>query len=159
MKLNLGCGPHKIEGFQNWDLEHGQDLRKPFPIPSQSVEFIVTEHFVEHLTKSEAIAFFRECYRVMDRSAIMLISMPDLAFLCRMHTENKIPYDGVWKPENTCDMVNEGMREWGHQYLWDEPELFKTLRNIGFREMKRLEEKPSVLVRPFCGDLIVSVSK
>jgi len=71
LKLDLGCGPNKREGFQGVDqtaflgVDHVLDLRKPWPWGDASVGEAHSSHFVEHLTALERVHFCNELYRVL----------------------------------------------------------------------------------------------
>lgn len=72
LRLDLGCGPNKKEGFVGVDIEpfagvdEIHDLRKtPWPWGKDSVDEVNCSHFLEHLTGPERVAFFNELYRVM----------------------------------------------------------------------------------------------
>lgn len=41
-----------------------------------------------------------------------------------------------WKPATSCQMVNEGMRLWGHEYIYDASELERLLRESGFNRIR-----------------------
>lgn len=159
MRINLGCGPHQLLGFLNLDLQLGHDLRKGLPVPPGSAEFIWSEHFLEHLTKAEAEKLLRECFQAMRKGGEIIVSTPDLRYLAEAYLQkNQSAYSalGSWSPRTPCDMLNEGMRLWEHQYLWDAPELFAALGRAGFVKMNRLSVAPAFAVRPPCGDLVVS---
>lgn len=174
MKLNLGCGPHAIDGWRNYDIDarhyvikHDLSRGLPNDIQPNSVDFIYTEHFIEHIEKHEALKLFKDCHRVMKDTAVMRISTPDLYNLAMNYINDdmsQIP--SIWKPENPCDMMNEGMRLWGHKYLWDFGELSRLLMRAGFKSVRSATWKDSnyaalcnLEVRPFCNDLIVEVTK
>lgn len=72
LKLNLGCGNSKMEGFTGIDISDkvGADIvhnltQYPWPIEDNSVEEIHCSHFFEHLDGIERMAFMNECYRIM----------------------------------------------------------------------------------------------
>lgn len=83
MKLNLGCGFHKLDGFINvdiygepdqvWDLE-----QTPWPWESDSVDEVVLRHVLEHLGKSsnEFLSIIKELYRVCRHGAVIHIEVP-----------------------------------------------------------------------------------
>ena len=84
MKLDLGCGPKKKDGFIGVDclpmagVDTLFDLRTtPWPWADGSVEQVHCAHFVEHLTGVERIAFFNELWRVMKPAATAEIITPD----------------------------------------------------------------------------------
>lgn len=71
LKLDLGCGKSKREGFIGVDchkfdgVDQVVDLRKPWPWADGSVTEVHCSHFVEHLTAPERIHFVNELYRVL----------------------------------------------------------------------------------------------
>ena len=82
MKLNIGCGKSVLDGFDGVDsIDNGQrfvcDVRNGLPFADNSIEGVVSSHFVEHLTGLERISFFNELYRVMKVGAPALIITPD----------------------------------------------------------------------------------
>lgn len=83
LKLDLGCGPNKREGF------HGVDAREfkgvdtvlnlgaaPWPWEDNSVGEVHCSHFLEHLSADERIVFFNELWRVMAKDAKAMIITP-----------------------------------------------------------------------------------
>lgn len=86
IRLDLGCGKAKKEGF------HGVDCRDfpgvdtvmnigfdTWPWPDDSVEEVHCSHFVEHLTALERIHFVNELWRVMKPGAKALVITPHWA--------------------------------------------------------------------------------
>jgi SAM-dependent methyltransferase len=85
MKLNLGCGQNKKEGYVNvdkydsfapdvvWDLEIF-----PWPFESNSVDEIVLYHVLEHLgaTVDTFLGIMKELYRVCKPDAQIFITVP-----------------------------------------------------------------------------------
>lgn len=71
LKLDLGCGTYKRDGFVGVDcrkfdgVDQVVDLRKPWPWADGSVTEAHCSHFIEHLTASERVHFVNELYRVM----------------------------------------------------------------------------------------------
>lgn len=172
-KLNLGCGSVIRPGWHNLDLQPARggivcDLTKRLPYADGSVDLIHTEHFIEHLTWMQASNLLNECYRVLKPGGLLRISTPDLRVLAMNYLNSNISaYELTgWKPMSPCDMMNEGMREWGHLYLWDYPEMHETLSCIGFTEIHRHKHRQSLHqecenleIRPDCDDLIVECQK
>lgn len=71
MKLDLGCGRNKKEGFIGVDslsfpeVDIVHDLTKTWPWENDSIEEVHCSHTVEHLTAEERIFFVNELYRVL----------------------------------------------------------------------------------------------
>ena len=82
LKLDLGSGPHKREGFLGVDnisflgVDIVHDLRRAWPWEKESVEEVHCSHFLEHLTGTERIHFYNELYRVMKTEAKAQIIVP-----------------------------------------------------------------------------------
>lgn len=171
LKLNLGCGPHALQGWKNLDLESHPnverfDLRKPLQFAPESVSFIFSEHFIEHLTKDEAVRLLISCYRLLVPGGVLRLSTPDLQHLAFNYLQGRVDtYAPGWNPATPCDMMNGGMRLWGHQYLWDRADLFSLLGDIGFTLSQPGYRKSShpelnaLEVRPFFNDIIVEATK
>ena len=84
LKLDLGCGPNKKEGFLGVDtlpfdgkVDIVHDLKKtPWPWKTDSVDEVYSSHFLEHLTGAERVPFFNELWRVMKMGSNAFIIVP-----------------------------------------------------------------------------------
>ena len=85
MKLNLGCGNKKIEGWVNVDKERLcnpnklVDLEKfPWPWEDNSVDEVSLIHVLEHLgqTTDTYLKIIKELYRICKPKAIIHIRVP-----------------------------------------------------------------------------------
>lgn len=171
-KLHLGCGSIRFEGWLNIDLESDDadlklDLREPLPFEDESVDYIFSEHMIEHLVHSDGIRLLSECRRVLKPDGVLRISTPDLLWLTLVyHSELTSTWGQLWHPATPCQLMNEGMRSWGHLFLYDRPELVSTLVSSGFTNVVDQEWRKSthsdlngLESRPFHNDLILEASK
>lgn len=85
MKLNLGCGSRKLDGFVNVDSaplcepDLLLDLEQlPWPFETSAVQEIVLSHVLEHLGQTPAVylGIIREIYRVCAPGALVRITVP-----------------------------------------------------------------------------------
>lgn len=83
LKLDIGCGKNKREGFLGIDIldfpgvDKKVDIRKtPWPWKDDSVDEVNCSHFLEHLEADERITFFNELYRVCKKDAKTTIIVP-----------------------------------------------------------------------------------
>ena len=160
MKLHLGCGANYIPGWLNIDLDsptadRHADLRRPLPFSDDTVDLIFNEHFVEHITRDEGAAFFKECRRVLQHGGVLRVSTPDLRWLVGQYISGRLDEwtDVGWMPDTPCRLMNEGMRLWGHQFLYDKQELKAALHLAGFsniREQLHRESSYPELARLEC---------
>ena len=87
-RLNLGCGRRTHSEWINVDLYAANsaviqhDLRKPLPFDSASIDVAYHSHVLEHFARSEALAFIRECIRVLKPGGVLRVAVPDLESIC-----------------------------------------------------------------------------
>ena len=168
-RVHLGCGPNLLPGWANLDMDGPKgvtrfDLNRPLPFPASSVDFVFSEHFVEHVRLEQADSLLRECARILRPGGVVRISTPDLRRLVDEYVAGTIhEWDDMgWSPETPCDLLNEGMRMWGHTYVFDEPRLSRALAEAGFGSVTRVVRHDSeydalrgLETRPEHGDLIL----
>lgn len=145
MKLDIGCGKNKREGFHGVDqyamegvdtvLKIGADR---WPWEDGSVEEAHCSHFLEHLTQQERVHFFNELHRVMAPGAKCTIITPHWAsnraygdpthrwppmaemayyYLSASWRKTQAPHtDIAWNPDGfACDFT----ATWGYSYSND----------------------------------------
>jgi predicted SAM-dependent methyltransferase len=152
-KLHLACGDRLLDGWANLDEEPVRpgviplDLRLPLPMAAESVDFIFSEHFIEHLSKGAAEALLRESRRVLAGDGVIRLSTPDLRYIARKYLDGDVAEwhdeDALWFPPTPCDMVNEMMHNWGHQYIYDRDTLLQLLTDCGFRNVQDVRWRES----------------
>lgn len=89
LRLDLGCGKNKREGFTGVDSrDFGQeithDLATAWPWADNSVEEAHSSHFIEHLNAEQRIHFVNELYRVLIPGGKAQIIVPHWAS-CRAY--------------------------------------------------------------------------
>ena len=82
IKLDLGCGAKKKEGYTGVDMvDFGQeivfDVRNGIPVPDDSVEDLFSSHFVEHLEERDIFMLFSEFLRICKDGAEIKIICPE----------------------------------------------------------------------------------
>lgn len=167
-KLHLGSGARLLSGWGNIDINGlgtlVWDLRNPLPLADGQIRLIYTEHFIEHIERSAAARLFGHARRVMAPGGILRVSTPDLRKLADDYLQDRLVTmeHGGWFPETPCRMLNEGMRYWGHVFVYDEPELTRLLTECGFSDVRRQRwgesehvELRNLESRPDFGDLIL----
>ena len=84
LRLNLGCGAKKIDGWLNVDLHGDPDLivdldETPWPWNTDSVERVIMNHILEHLGVGgpyRLIMVMQELYRVCAHGAAIEVVVP-----------------------------------------------------------------------------------
>lgn len=176
MKINLGCGPHSMDGWLNLDLEAHPGVIKcdlslgKLPYLDDSVDYAFSEHFIEHITRPQFVNLLKDVRRVLKPGGVFRISTPNLSAIVEDYRNNKIDrWGAVWLPASSCDFLNEAMRLWGHQYLYDLSELVKVYKEAGFTDLNGFRvvqyhksdaaELSGLEKRPYHLDLIVEMKK
>lgn len=168
-KLQLGSGYNLLPGWLNTDIYSPSpeivllDVREPFPIQEQSLDYILSEHHIEHLTYLEGLAMLRECYRVLKPGGKVRIATPDLAVLIQLYTaqpkndaqqkyiqfmiDNFMPDIGIY---HESFVINNAFQNWGHKFLYDRPTLEQLMAKVGFVQLTPYKPGESDDVN-FCG--------
>ena len=81
MKIDLGCGVNKKEGFTGVDLIEDADIQKDMyeylqTLSDNSVEAVRAYHSLEHLNKEEFLRVFKEILRVCKNGSRIEVGVP-----------------------------------------------------------------------------------
>jgi predicted SAM-dependent methyltransferase len=142
MRLHIGSGPMAIAGWTNVDVaaypgvDVVLDARQPWPFTG--VELIFAEHFLEHLTLAEGLAFLRECRRVLREDGVLRLSTPNLDWVWLTHYK---PPAQLTPEEQLigCLEINRAFHGWGHRFLYNFRTITLALRAAGFAEVVQQE--------------------
>lgn len=91
--LNLGCGSRFHPDWINVDFAAADDsvishdLRRGIPFPDERFDVVYHSHLLEHFSRTFALSFLRETYRVLKREGITRIAVPDLERTARAYLE------------------------------------------------------------------------
>jgi predicted SAM-dependent methyltransferase len=141
--LNLGCGTRFHPEWTNVDfvgsdtsiLSH--NLLTGIPFPDETFDVVYHSHLLEHLPKSAALAFIKECYRVLKPEGIHRIAVPDLERIARVYLE-------------ALEKAAEGNERWADNYEWMTLEILDQLvREQGGGEMRAYLLNPKLSNREF----------
>lgn len=133
-RLHIGAGQESLAGWINIDnqghpgVDQVLDVRQGLPF--EDVASIYAEHFIEHLTLDEGLAFLRECRRVLRPDGVLRLSTPNLDWVMLTH------YRGAATSEpdarEDCLRLNRAFHAWGHRFLYNRATLVAALRTAGF---------------------------
>lgn len=141
--LHLACGKRLLSKWINIDIipswpgpEILLDLRKSLPLPDNTIDLIYSEDFIEHLELADGRRMLHECYRVLRPGGMMRLLTPNLRVLVEEYVERS-PELLEWYSHHygtTCfaEILNHGMRSWGHRFIYDDEMLMRELQAIGF---------------------------
>ena len=142
MRLHIGSGPLALPGWTNVDVAAYDgvdvvlDVREPWPFAE--AELIFAEHFLEHLTLAEGLAFLRECRRVLGDEGVLRLSTPNLDWVWLTHY--KPPSElSIEEQLLGCLEINRAFHGWGHQFLYNPRTLELALEAAGFANVAQRE--------------------
>jgi predicted SAM-dependent methyltransferase len=133
-RLHIGCGQQAIAGWINVDnqglpgVDQVLDVRNGLPFAD--VATIYAEHFLEHISLEDGLAFLVECRRVLSEEGVLRLSTPSLDWVLTTHYRWGDASDEDRRDD--CIRVNRAFHGWGHQFLYNRPMLAATLRAAGF---------------------------
>jgi predicted SAM-dependent methyltransferase len=155
--LHVGCGDNLLEGWLQADLFPDSalichlDATQPFPFGDETFDYIFSEHMIEHIPYTQGIKMLSECCRVLKGNSKIRISTPDLAFLTDLYKEKKSDLQKEyikWATNRFIDyapygddtfVINNFVRDWGHQFIYDEKTLTASLEEAGFTNICKCE--------------------
>jgi predicted SAM-dependent methyltransferase len=181
-KLELGTGQIAIDGWLNTDIDPGSrragppvvflDATRPFPFQDSTFDYIASEHVIEHVPYDDARCMLRECARVLRAGGRIRIATPDLGRLLSLYRDQEHLSDEQaahlsWMANDVLGDasratpvfdINTAMREWDHQFLFDEATLRGILAEAGFGEIRRFRvgesEDPVLTGRERHGEIL-----
>lgn len=155
-KLQIGAQSNSIDGWLNVDIHPKSetvaymDATEPFPFSDNSLDYIFSEHMIEHISFEDGHFMLKECFRVLKKGGKIRISTPDLAFLFGLYSKEKTDtqiryinfsverYLKNRVPAMDTIVINNFMRDWGHEFVHDEKSLRHLLSTVGFVNIKRM---------------------
>lgn len=136
IKLNIGCGNSKLEGFVNIDSwpEGKPDLvlditKSTLPYQNDVVDEIVFFHCIEHIPEKFHDNILSEFFRVLKTNGFAIISYPEFLKCADAYRENLRGQRDFFKMTIYGRQAHEGDF---HISLMDTPFFLNRLRRLGF---------------------------
>lgn len=111
------------------------DLSSSLPLYPNSVDFIYSSHFFEHIFKDEAEALLKQCAAALRPGGVIRISIPDLEFAVSLYALGR-------KEEMLEDyffVSGKGSYLARHKYMYDFEMIKSVLERSGFSSVTRCE--------------------
>lgn len=148
VKIQFGHGGHKLEGWLNLE-QHEADITKPLAFKNDSVDFILLEHVLEHITPQQGYRFLLEVHRILRSGGVIRVIVPDIvklwiecdeSYLALLKSGLKDWYPAIGRPAPPPDFVPD-VRDaiealvfcHGHQAVYSEEILEVIMQSTGFR--------------------------
>lgn len=153
-RLHIGADKNVLPGWLNTDFEPSSDrsifldARRPFPLPSESFDYVFSEHMIEHIPFEAQCSMMRECFRVLKVGGRIRIGTPNLAFLIDLYRTNRTVLQEAYVTQALSSLrlsdasagdvfvINNYVRAWGHQFIHDIRSLSCLMSLAGFTDIK-----------------------
>jgi len=145
MKLCIGSGSWHWGG--DWIMLDGDTDNHPDvvatvpPLPDaikvMRFDFILMSHFVEHLTRQDALILIKECYEILDEGGVIEFDQPNMDYCCRVYLGYIDPPEGYSREQMGIQgiygepYVHPLM---GHKYGYTPETLTKLVVEAGFNQ-------------------------
>lgn len=111
------------------------DLALSLPLHDNTVDFIYSSHFFEHLFKDDAANLLKACAQALKPGATIRISIPDLAYAISLY--------GLGKRNEMLEdyffVAGKGSYLARHKYMYDFDLIKSALEQAGFSGVTRCE--------------------
>ena len=148
IKLNLGCGPIKMEGYINIDAAEQNDPDMLIVIGKESllekfeadsVDEVIASNIVEHLFHWEAVKLLNDLYSLMKKDAVLVLGLPDFDAVVErkdLSSEQKITriFGGQDIPQGEKDITIRSNHPelFCHKFVYTKASISKELSAVGF---------------------------
>jgi predicted SAM-dependent methyltransferase len=150
-QLHFGCGSDYKNGFINLDMNKSADYyfdaRNKLPFGDETIEYIYSSHFVEHLSNDELMRHFKESFRVLQIGGRYRICIPDFESSIKAYTRRDYerlemsktdwPLNYCFVPEHLlsyADYLDRSLHEYGtHKIFLDFEKTKNMLIHSGFQ--------------------------
>lgn len=132
-KVQLGSGSRRLRGWENHDKDI--DIRKRLPYKDESVDRIMLEHLIEHVTQHEAYSFLNECMRVLKVGGAVRVIFPDVK---RIHENCDDTYREFVKKHQHIEAttkiaVEQIIFNFNHLSFWTIDSMETAMKIVGFQ--------------------------
>jgi predicted SAM-dependent methyltransferase len=141
MKLHLGCGYKRIEGFVNIDTRNipdvvdvVDDITNLSGFEDNSISLIYCSHVLEHIKRLEYMDVLKKWHSLLKVGGVLRVAIPDFEKVVDHYNKNKnieqirgFVCGGQDYPENI------------HYCVWDYNRLKSDLESLGFKDVRRYD--------------------
>ena len=160
-KLQIGAGSNGLKGWLNTTLypfDEGMvfmDGTVTFPFPDNSLDYVFSEHVIEHVKFEHGMFMLKESFRTLKSGGRIRIATPDLAKIIAIYTnpngnaqqlyikwimDTFRPHIGEYNPAH---VINQSFHGWEHVFIYDKPTLKKAFEDAGFVDVKQYKPNHS----------------
>lgn len=145
--LHIGCGPNVLDGFVNVDLfpandrVQSWDLLSPWPMRIHGcIKKIFSEDVFEHFYYDEQCYLMCSANVALKEKSVFRVLTPNVDALVGYKSSFDAQNKEDWYVKNFgvrtgADLLNSGMRFWGHRWLHNDESLGNMATGCGFKKV------------------------
>lgn len=151
-KLQVGAGINAKPDWLNADIDPLGDVIyldacTRFPFHDNVFDYVFSEHMIEHVPYAAGRNMLNECYRVMVPGGRVRICTPDLHNFLKLFRSDRSKLENDYMEWATREFIqsadsvdpvfvlNNYVRDWGHQFIYDRRTLARALELAGFADV------------------------
>lgn len=141
MRLHLGCGKRRFDGFINIDL-HDSDLDcdiRFLPFDPNSADEIIAIHVAEHFYVREILKILRGWYEILKPGGTMVLELPCLDKVLEHFKKGSPENFTLWALYGDPNTHKDGEPAL-HKWCWSKDQMRQLLKAVGFDDV--IEEVP-----------------
>lgn len=109
------------------------DVNYGLPFNNNSVDYIYSSHFLEHLFLEDAKKLLRETFRILKKGGILRIVVPDLDYIIKLfNSNNKIKALNFFFSPKSQGLFHQ------HKYMYDSETITNILKDLGYKTVLRV---------------------
>lgn len=143
IRVNFGAGSCRIDGWRNTDFCYPEgdpdriDITQPLPFETGSVDMVMSEMNIEHVSAQEAWSFLVEAHRILKPGGLIRVVIPDFSRCWRLKDPDWLRVNqGVTGNDGSLrDQFKSILFAHGHRSLWNSELLQAVLESIGFQQV------------------------
>lgn len=124
------------------------DAIKPFLVKKDSFDYVFSEHMIEHISFENGEKMLKESFNILKPNGTIRRT-PDLRFLLTLDDNEKREikdryvnsynkfYPSASSTINTCMVINNFVRNWGHAFIYDDVTFAQSLKEAGFSNIRK----------------------
>lgn len=148
--INLGSGNWNCPNWIGYDQLNGNYLNEKtiFPHNNETINYIYSSHFFEHINDDIIINLLKESHRVLKKGGILRLVIPHFTLLHQKYKDNDISYffndvgfkgRKEWKKYNVENSLENILAHWFSNYDEGDPD-----NNNGYRGPPRNLKKKDI---------------
>lgn len=157
LRINVGCGYVLKTDWVGLDINGNIvghlknkggfaiqcDIVRGLPFDNKTVDFIFSEHFIEHLGKNEQKFYLSDAFRVLKNGGVIRTGSPCIERGIERYVNREwrdtLKKDAGIHLEYEAEGLNMMFHSWGHKFVPDYEYLSGVLKKIGFTKILRCD--------------------